>query len=472
MRKSIIWLRQAPKRIYALFAVVAAAVIVPVVLQAYGPARPTFTIERPATYVTFNSITNNPNYGDERNFVIAKDAANTAAGGWSDNVTVEDGKEYIVRMYVHNNAAANLNQVATNTRVMANVPTTEATSIKLDGFVTADNANPQKVWDDVVFTSDKAFSLTYVAGSARYANNKNPNPGFALADSIVTNAGALVGYEALDGKVPGCFEYSGVVTFRVKVTAKKTPNFTVDKKVRVAGTEEWKDSTTAQPGQTVEYRVTYTNTGEVRQDNVVVKDKMDSRLTLQNGSSYLRNASNTGHPGLKLSDAVTSAQGVNVGNYNPKSNALVYYKATMPNEAALSCGVNVLKNVATVDTDNGSKSDEAEVRVEKGCSNPIKVCELSTKQIVTIEKSQFDSAKHSEKESDCVTAAPVKELPRTGPMAMIGVMIAMVAAGVIAAYFIRHRQEHQKQLEAEFGKHIAMPKVKLLEAHLTKKAKK
>ena len=31
---------------------------------AWGPSRRTFTMEHPAPYVTFNSITNNPNEGD------------------------------------------------------------------------------------------------------------------------------------------------------------------------------------------------------------------------------------------------------------------------------------------------------------------------------------------------------------------------------------------------------------------------
>ena len=37
--------------------------------MAWGPERTTFTMEKPATYPTFNSITNNPTIGDERDFV-------------------------------------------------------------------------------------------------------------------------------------------------------------------------------------------------------------------------------------------------------------------------------------------------------------------------------------------------------------------------------------------------------------------
>ena len=63
-------LRNAPKRTSAVIAVVAAVVAVPAMLLAWGPTRPTYTIEHPADHVTFNSITNNPNIGgDERDFV-------------------------------------------------------------------------------------------------------------------------------------------------------------------------------------------------------------------------------------------------------------------------------------------------------------------------------------------------------------------------------------------------------------------
>ena len=38
-------------------------------VHAWGPQRPSFTMEEPASYPTFNSITNNPTIGDEHDFV-------------------------------------------------------------------------------------------------------------------------------------------------------------------------------------------------------------------------------------------------------------------------------------------------------------------------------------------------------------------------------------------------------------------
>ena len=117
------YFKNSPKRILGFVAMLLASIALPTTILAWGPIRPTYTIEKPAPHVTFNSITNNPNYGDERNFVTIKDASNQNAGGWVDQITIQDGKEYYVRMYVHNNAAENLNLIANNVTAKYNLPT-------------------------------------------------------------------------------------------------------------------------------------------------------------------------------------------------------------------------------------------------------------------------------------------------------------------------------------------------------------
>ena len=94
---------------------IAATIIIPAgLVWAWGPNRDTFTIEKPATRVVLNSITNNPDIGDERNFVRIRKLANTN-DKWSDDLKITESGEYVVRMYVHNNAADNLNLVANGT---------------------------------------------------------------------------------------------------------------------------------------------------------------------------------------------------------------------------------------------------------------------------------------------------------------------------------------------------------------------
>ena len=181
-------------RLSLIFAAVAGTVLSGTAAMAWGPSRATYTIEKPADRVTFNAITNNPNYGDERNFVIARKTTD-AANQWKDVVDVDSDGEYFIRMYVHNNAAANLKLVAENVTAKASVPNQSAKEITLQGQISASNSKPATVWDQVVFKSaSKNFTVSYVAGSAKYYNNVNPSNGFALPDSIVNNTGAKLGY--------------------------------------------------------------------------------------------------------------------------------------------------------------------------------------------------------------------------------------------------------------------------------------
>jgi uncharacterized repeat protein (TIGR01451 family) len=397
---------------------------------AYGPERPTFTINHPADHITFNSITDNPNYGDERNFTIIKDASNAAPGGWTDNMTVQDGKEYLVRMYVHNNAASNLNLVATNTRVSATVPNTTATNVQIDGYVSASNASPQKIWDSVVLSSDKKINVAYVAGSAEYSNNVS-NGDIALPDSIVTSAGALVGYNAMDGKVPGCYQYSGVATFKVKVNM-PSPNFTVEKKVRLSGASAWEKSITANPGQKVDYQIGYANTGTATQSNVIAKDTLPAGVGYVGGSTTVKNADNSNGNGLAINNNnLVAANGLNFGNYAPSSNAFIRFSAILPtNDQLAVCGPNQLVNSATVATQNGEKSDTAVVTVNK---------------------------------TNCVVTAST--LPTTGPVEIIAGLVGVGAITVGVVYFFKSRRDLEDALY-EAQAHPTTGKVKTHETHV------
>ncbi|MBQ1625555.1 MAG: hypothetical protein II096_05965, partial [Erysipelotrichaceae bacterium] len=189
---------------------------------AWGPNRDTYTMAKPADHVVFNSITdNNKEVGDERYFVSASEYTGSASSNyWSDKTQVENGKEYVVRMYVHNDAAANLNLTAENVRAYVVLPTDTATSITVSGKIYSSNANPTTVWDETTFTSKNGekFNLAYVDGSAKYYNTKDGKlRTFNLnANNLLTSKGELLGYDQMDGKIPGCIQYSGYVTFHVK----------------------------------------------------------------------------------------------------------------------------------------------------------------------------------------------------------------------------------------------------------------
>jgi uncharacterized repeat protein (TIGR01451 family) len=390
-------------RVSASLAILAGVVLVPAALFAWGPARDTYTVEKPADHIVFNSITNNPVYGDERQFASIKDASNTTAGGWQNTVTAQAGKEYLVRVYVHNNAADKLGLVATNTRVMAALSTATGTNVPVTTYVSADNASPKQVYADVKLTAAQNFNIAYVPGSAKIYNNATGQAGRAVSDSIVNGSGALVGYNANDGKVPGCFQYASYVTFKVKPQFAQSAEFDMSKVVRKAGTTTWSESVAAKSGETVQYRIKYTNTGKVQQNNVVVRDTLPAGVSYVAGSTKLYLGSDPTNA-RAVSDNIVNATGINIGSYLPGGMAMVIFDAKVKaNDQLPVCGPNTLRNIAKVETDYGTKQDTADVTTTKECVQPkdIQVCRLSDKKIVTIKETEFDAQKYSKNLDDC-----------------------------------------------------------------------
>ena len=432
MSKLISLIRRAPKRFSALALIIAAAVIIPTAALAWGPDRPTFTIAHPADHVTFDSITDNPNYGDERNFVTIKDNINTGAGNWKDEITVANNGEYTVRMYVHNNAAANLNLVAQNVTAKFNVPTEAAKRVQIDGYLSSTNASPTQIYDQAVFNSDSNFSLQYKAGSAQYTNNVFTS-GTSLPDTLVSS-GAQLGYDKMDGKIPGCFQYSGYVTFKVKAV---TSNFDVQKTVRINGAADttFKESVAAKAGDKVDYQIYFQNTGGTQLQNVVIQDTLPKGVTYVAGSTYLHSSDGT----KQVADGVT-AGGINIGGFAAGGDAYIKFTATVnPSTNDLICGPNTLKNVAKATTSVGSKEDTADVTLNKTCApGTINVCQLSTKTIVNIKESDFDASKYSKDLSVCTVTPP--ELPHTGMSENIVAVIGLGAIVASVAYYIASRR--------------------------------
>jgi len=182
---------------------------------AWGPERETFTTENPADFVTFNSITDNPHIGDERNFVGARRRGSTDL--WSSDLTISRGNEYVIRMYIHNNAADGLALVAEDVRASINVPDGRGRKVAISGVLDSSNAIPSQIWDQVRLHADEDFRLEIVPGSARFSNNTWlwPND-IGISDSLFTEEGVLLGFDALDGRIPGCFRYAGYLTFIVR----------------------------------------------------------------------------------------------------------------------------------------------------------------------------------------------------------------------------------------------------------------
>lgn len=408
----------------AASAVTLASTMAPSLVSAWGDnsgpeGRPSYTIDEIENGalgddIVFNSISNGV-LGDEKNFVSARPEDNPDGYEGNDIYNVENGKEYIVRLYVHNNSPKKEDAIAENVRASFALPelNTYAKDHQINGFITADNATPSVYWDYINFHSDTAFKLTYIPGSARINNNGFANKDASeatktLSDDIIrteTNEnGVLLGYEqAGDGKIPGCFDYDQVVYIRVKA---EYPDYIINKQARVVGTKEWSHEINAKVGDKVEFEIEYQNIDdELRtQENVFIRDILPTNLRYVEGSTVLYN--NDHQAGMTLddkSDNLTTT-GINIGSYTAGSNAFIRFTVEVVDES-LECGSNALVNWAKGTVNNEALSDYATVMLNKVCEDK-----------------------------------PTPELPKTGPETITGAIVTAGVTVTVAGYYIASRR--------------------------------
>jgi uncharacterized repeat protein (TIGR01451 family) len=362
-----------PKKTYIAVTALALALLSGVAVTAWSPNRPTYTIENPADHVTFNSITNNPVYGDERAFFAAKDAANTTEGGFSHAVKVQDGMEVYLRAYVHNNASSSLNGsdytgtgVAKNARARFNIPTGSDKNMRVNAYISADNAAPKEVQDNLDLIGDSAFTLEYVPGSA-VSYTKIVPTGIKIDDSIVTT-GALIGWNSANGLIPGCLEYDSIVMVKVKVKMPQ-PNYSMKKMVAIPG-QAWSESVAAKPGDTLSFLLEFKNTGNTALNDMIVRDNLPAGMSYVPGTTVLANGDNPN--GVNYGDggvAVTQANGIAVGNYAAGTTGYVKFKAKVND--TVPCGTTTLTNYGGVYPKGMPETlDTANVVVTKSCVTP------------------------------------------------------------------------------------------------------
>lgn len=367
-----------------------------------------------------------PLVSNESNFVGAREDTGKNEGVnnvWEgSNITAEDGKTYIVRLYVHNNAAGGEANTALDTQVRFYVPYGSATTQTVNGWLRSSNSTPKEYSDTVNFNSKNniPFHLEYVNDSALLENGGFAKGAGVKLTNTITNQGnpsnlekdewTTIGYNGLDGKIPGCYEYINYVTIRVKVVYDYS--YTVDKKVRVVGAADqtWKESVEAKVGDKVEFQFTYTNTSDFKQTGVVVRDLLPNNLRYVKGSTKIWNGEFSGAT-INNDDVVIG--GLNIGSYDGKlpannnkgANAHIRITAEVVDDN-LACGSNTLINWAQVRVGDAVVKDDARVHLNKVCANN----------------------------------TPTK-LPETGPTAIASGVIATGSIATAAGYYIVSRRQ-------------------------------
>lgn len=382
----------------------------PLVQAEFYPARPTYDYNKfdpnnlncndpnnPAaqngrcgsmTGPVFNSFVNTPSYGDEREFFDGR-RSDMPTNTNHDNINnVNEGsKEVVLRMYVHNNANQDTNGtvgVARDAKVRIALPTATEQVLRARAYISASNA--AMVEDTADLLGTEKFNVSYIPGSAKLLRGTAQYP---LSDTIVGD-GAPIGHNAMDGNLPGCFEYAALVEIRVKVNVQENPELQLTKQVKIKGGEGWSKEISTKPGTEIQWRLGTKNISNSNLDDVIVRDVLPPHLRLVPGSVRLINIESD----RVQTDGPLFQGGFNVGNYIPGSTQYVIFNTIVLDDFN-TCEVR-LRNLAYAKSDQtpNEVTDSAVVNVTKeNCqpTNPTYKCDMLTATPGANRKVKFDT---------------------------------------------------------------------------------
>jgi uncharacterized repeat protein (TIGR01451 family) len=138
---------------------------------------------------------------------------------------------------------------------------------------------------------------------------------------------------------------------------KEKPDFTIDKRVKLPGTDGWHESVTANPGDTVRYQVVVKNTGNTDLKRIMVRDLLPGRQTFVAGSLAVN-----GEPRTNVTDL---SQAFNIGTLKPGEQSVITFRAKVAEKDKFTPGeCKDMTNRAFAKPDGlDEKRDNANVRV-------------------------------------------------------------------------------------------------------------
>lgn len=328
----------------------------------WGPDREDFTFNNPPSLPTLNSVTDNPDYGNEKNFTLVRkfDSNNR----FEDYITVTPGDTYTVRTFFSNNSRGENAASAEGVKVKAQVPALIEGSARISGLISSTNMDPSTIWDGAVMNLPditQSATLRYVQESARVVLPTQTIP--IDGHKLLSDDGVLIGCDArLDGILLPTSDCSGYVEYELKVVQS---NFEVIAVSRIEQSDnELSPYTDVAVGDILEIRIQYKNTGSVQQRNVMLSvQNLPPQLDYISGSALLSN-SNSGNKYRKTRDGVVG-EGINIGHYSPGASAYLKISAEVTsNKMAEEMPFTIIEeDFAQASTDNGVKTTPLQITV-------------------------------------------------------------------------------------------------------------
>jgi uncharacterized repeat protein (TIGR01451 family) len=259
---------------------------------------------------------------------------------YHDTVNANVDEVVKAEVWYHNPEDDDSGRIAQNVNVRINIPTNRSTTHTITSTVGGTNTNT--VTDVTTVNTSLDAALAYIPGTAyrRYNAGTNEQPNIVtvrIPDSVISTGYVIPA-------VNPCWNFQETITVQARVMR---PTISIIKQVRVTGTETWHTANTAEPGDSVDYKITFRNEGNTQLNNVVIRDNMPPYVTYIPGTTRVYTPTRT--DGYSVADGVTGA-GVNIGNYAVGSAAVVRFSAQLP-ETVGSNDDATFRNVAVVRAD-------------------------------------------------------------------------------------------------------------------------
>ena len=281
------------------------------------------------------------------------------------------------QVFYHNRELPDSGRVAKNFKVKVDMPSQAGTNQVVKVTMGGDNTNT--ITDTAIVNLDRPDAhLEFIPGSVYWSHNIGTRTNVNDVTQNIPDSTILDG-SVLEAELQPCHEFEATVTFMARV---KIPSIGITKKVRKAGTN---DATTTDlavaPGTRLEYGITAKNLSNETLTNVYLRDPLPKGLTFVPGTAKKYYGTYDGTV-MTADEANAFFNGrKNIGSLDPGAQAFITFEATVGSAEQLACGVNIMKNIAVVDTDQtGEYNNFATVTSERttNCNpnTPVYSCDL------------------------------------------------------------------------------------------------
>jgi uncharacterized repeat protein (TIGR01451 family) len=276
---------------------------------------------------------------DAVQITAVSEVANVTNGDttWSQSTSATNNQVIAVQVSYMNEEAAGSGETANNLGVKINIPSTPGANQTITTTTAGDNTNTVNGSVNVTLGQANAY-LQYIPGTATWTHAVSATSSQTttqnVSDNVVLSPTGLV----LENENP-C--QGGAISIQARVMV---PGVSITKQVEGSTqSNAWATSNTANPGDTLKYMITFKNTGNTTENDVMISDALPKGLTFVPNSTMIMNS--TFPNGSAVAGSAVTGAGIDIGNYAPNAVGYVELEAQVPAAAQLTCGENEFRNV-------------------------------------------------------------------------------------------------------------------------------